>query len=145
MAQNAVIALTDVRDGNTYAVTKLADGQCWMMENLRLDLSDPNLNISSFDTNRPTTSFIQAINETHPASTANFCQGDTSTCINRINHNTDNTNRSLDPSYDANDTRNSWYSYGNYYNWYAATAGNGTYELSVTGASANGDICPANW
>lgn len=145
MAQNAVIALTDVRDGNTYAVTKLADNKCWMMENLRLDLSDQNLTISSFDTNRPTTSFIQAINETHPASTANFCQGDTSTCINRINHNTDNTNRSLDPSYDANDSRNSWYSYGNYYNWYAATAGNGTYELSVTGASANGDICPANW
>lgn len=145
MAQNAVIALTDARDGNTYTVTKLADGHCWMMENLRLDLSDQNLNISSFDTNRPTSSFIQAINETHPASTTNFCQSENSTCINSINHNTDNTNRNLDPSYDANDTRSSWYSYGNYYNWYTATAGNGTYELSTGGSSANGDICPANW
>ena len=145
MAQNAVIALTDIRDGNTYAVAKLADDQCWMMENLRLDLSAPNLSISSFDTNRPTNSFIQAINSGHPASSTNFCQGDTSACINSIYHNTDNTNRELDPSYDANGTRNSWYSYGNYYNWYTATAGNGTFELDVGGASANGDICPANW
>ena len=145
MEQDAVIALTDIRDGNTYAVTKLADDQCWMMENLRLDLADPDLNISSLDTNRPTNAFIHDINETHPASSANFCQGDTLACVNRINHNTDNTNRDLDPSYDANGTRNSWYSYGNYYNWHTATAGNGTYDLSVAGSSANGDICPANW
>ena len=30
-------ALTDERDGNTYTVAKLADGNCWMTENLRLD------------------------------------------------------------------------------------------------------------
>lgn len=146
MAENAIIALTDIRDGNTYAISKLADGQCWMMENLRLDLSDPNLNISSFDTNRPTNSFIDAINTTHPASSTSFCQTDSAQCVNRILHNTDNINRSLTPSYDSNDNnRNSWYSYGSYYNWYTATAGNGTYELDIEGSSANGDICPANW
>ena len=32
-----VTALTDQRDNNTYAVAKLADGNCWMIENLRLD------------------------------------------------------------------------------------------------------------
>ena len=37
LAQGAVTALTDQRDDNTYAVAKLADGKCWMIENLRLD------------------------------------------------------------------------------------------------------------
>ena len=32
-----VTALTDARDNDTYAVAKLADGKCWMIENLRLD------------------------------------------------------------------------------------------------------------
>ena len=37
MAIGTVKALTDQRDGQTYAVAKLADGNCWMIENLRLD------------------------------------------------------------------------------------------------------------
>ena len=35
------------------------------------------------------------------------------------------------------------YSYGNYYNWYSATAGHGKY-LTLSGDTA-GDICPAGW
>jgi uncharacterized protein (TIGR02145 family) len=35
-----VTALTDTRDNDTYAVAKLADGKCWMIENLRLDADD---------------------------------------------------------------------------------------------------------
>lgn len=35
------------------------------------------------------------------------------------------------------------YSYGNYYNWYSATAGRGTYDM--TSSNAVGDICPAGW
>ena len=34
---SSMTALTDQRDGNTYTVAKLADGNCWMTENLRLD------------------------------------------------------------------------------------------------------------
>ena len=30
------VTLTDTRDGNTYTVKKLADGNCWMTENLRI-------------------------------------------------------------------------------------------------------------
>ncbi|MBP5648365.1 hypothetical protein J6X04_03740, partial [Candidatus Saccharibacteria bacterium] len=35
------------------------------------------------------------------------------------------------------------YSYGNYYNWYSATAGHGTYSKSS--GNVSGDICPAGW
>ena len=34
---NSVSALTDQRDNETYAIAKLADGNCWMIENLRLE------------------------------------------------------------------------------------------------------------
>ena len=34
---SSVSALTDQRDNQTYAIAKLADGKCWMIENLRLD------------------------------------------------------------------------------------------------------------
>ena len=38
------------------------------------------------------------------------------------------------------------YSYGNYYNWYSATAGHGKYGSSYgSGYNAPGDICPAGW
>ena len=33
----SVIALTDKRDNQVYTIAKLADGKCWMVENLRLD------------------------------------------------------------------------------------------------------------
>ena len=33
---DSVTALRDTRDGNVYAVARLVDGKCWMMENLRL-------------------------------------------------------------------------------------------------------------
>ena len=30
------VTLTDTRDGNTYTISKLADGRCWMTQNLRI-------------------------------------------------------------------------------------------------------------
>ena len=30
------VTLTDTRDGNTYTISKLADGKCWMTQNLRI-------------------------------------------------------------------------------------------------------------
>ena len=40
MNEHEVIALTDNRDGNTYSVAKLKDGNCWMTSNLALNLAD---------------------------------------------------------------------------------------------------------
>ena len=139
-----ITALTDTRDGNTYAIAKYADNNCWFMENLRLDLSDQNLEISALNTNNPTTDFMTAVNA-HPASSNNFCTATNAACINQVLFNTNNTNRSLTPSYDANNASSSWYSYGDYYNWYTATAGHGTYSFSTTGATVSGDLCPAGW
>ena len=144
MSVGDVTALTDTRDGNTYAVAKYADGKCWMMENLRLDLSDPDVTVSIQDTNKPTSDFMTLANA-HPASSNTFCSGNNSGCIDRVLYNTNNINRELTPSHNTNDSSSSWYSYGAYYNYYTATAGNGGFSLTTKGAIVNGDICPAGW
>ena len=144
VSPNSITALTDERDSNTYTIVKLPDNKCWMVENLRLDLSSQNLEINSNNTNKPTTDFAQVANN-HPASSNSFCSNNNATCNDQIKFNTNNTNRNLTASYDANTDSASWYSYGHYYNWYTATAGNGTYGLNTEGAAASGDICPANW
>lgn len=144
MNSGDITALTDTRDGSTYAVAKYPDGHCWMMENMRLDLSDSNLTLSSSNTNRPTAGFVNQVNQ-HPASSSRFCDSLNADCINALHFNTNNINRNLDADYASNDGSSSWYSYGVYYNWYTATAGNGTYELSTSGAVAQGDLCPFGW
>ena len=147
MDMNEITALTDNRDSNTYAVAKYKDNHCWMMENLRLDFSKENLEINALNTNNPKASFAAYINDRHPKSSNSFCESSNPdrSCINQVLYNTNNTNRSLTASYDSNNNSSSWYSYGNYYNWYTATAGYGDYDFSQQGAIVDGDICPAGW
>ena len=45
----------------------------------------------------------------------------------------------------SNDASTAVYSYGNYYNWYSATAGNGTYSVGTNNENVIGSICPAGW
>ena len=147
MSENQVIALTDTRDNNVYAVAKLADGNCWTIENLRLD---PGLaTITAQNTHNPTSDFITESTTDdgsgNPVSLSidTFCSTDgDANCINSIQYNTSSINRSLTPNKSASSS--SWYSYGVYYNWYTATAGNGVMD-TASGASVSGDICPKNW
>lgn len=55
LGQGKVTALRDTRDGNVYAVAKLADGKCWMVENLRLN---DMVTISSSNTDSPISGFF---------------------------------------------------------------------------------------
>ena len=136
---NQVIGLTDTRDNNVYAVSKLADGNCWMIENLRLADTDSNnspITLNSTNTNNPASTFTAL-----SATSNEWCTEFNGTCINQNKLNTSNT-----ISFTNNTTGSQTsdiYSYGNYYNWYTATAGTGTY--SQTSGNATGDICPKGW
>ncbi len=137
---NQVIGLTDTRDNNVYAVSKLADGNCWMIENLRLADTDSNnspITLNSTNTNNPASAFT-----TLSATSNEWCtEYNSKTCVNQNKLNTSNT-----ISFTSNTTGSQYsdiYSYGNYYNWYTATAGTGTY--SQTSGNATGDICPNGW
>ena len=136
---NDVVALTDSRDGSTYAVAKLADGGCWMTENLRLNFT--NATITTLNTHGPTNDFVTEARSA--TSSATFCSTDDSACDDQIQYNTNNLNRSMTQTHDDYSQSSSWYSYGVYYNWYTATAGNGTY--SKNSGAVSGDICPAGW
>lgn len=147
-------ALTDSRDGQTYAVAKLADGNCWMIENLRLDNSaeltkfgtnNPNVPLTNiYDTNT-TSNYLSAtssIDYDDTISPEGWCIVNSEVCNNQSRLRTDNiTNSNLNVS-SADDNI---YSYGNYYNWYSATAGHGTYEFNEINTSVDGDICPVGW
>ena len=159
MIANQAIALKDARDDNVYTVAKLADNNCWMVENLRLNNA---ASINSNNTNNPVSGFTMPY-----ASSDNWCIDNNEICINQSIFNNNNTNiggtnasgsnlivamgkeyyDDDDDSYmetvSANGSIYQWYSYGNYYNVFLATAGNGTYDL--TSGNVSGDICPTGW
>ena len=165
LQSGAVTALTDQRDNETYAVAKLADGNCWMIENLRLADKDSNNNdviLSSTNTNNPslpltniydTSSTSNHLSPTssiaYAADTApeGWCNTDSADCDDQSRIRTDNTaNRATYTSGQTVSSQNAnLYSYGNYYNWYSATAGNGTYSFNTNNNSVGGDLCPTGW
>lgn len=144
----SVSALTDQRDNETYAIAKLADGKCWMIENLRLeaedtiDAEDKNLaqgygvsttygnftglataENANFDTNATANSLYSI-----DGSTTNTIQGGDSDFyyarIPRYNNlNTQNrTNNPTSNIFNASNTIGGMYSYGNYYTQAATIA-----------------------
>ena len=134
-----VAALEDTRDGQTYAVAKLADGKWWMIENLRFDPAGKDLDDTN--TNHPTAAFA-ATAKNRTVSTAVNCT-DQASCINQysiVAGDVDPSNSVVSPKTDGAQ----WYAYGIHYNWFTATAGNGTYNVTNY-AEAVGDICPAGW
>ena len=153
-----VTALKDTRDNDVYAVAKLADGKCWMIENLRLDdsvtLSSSNTNNPSlpltnvYDTNATSNHLSPTSSVAYNASTApeGWCETRSAACYDQSRLRTDNTTLfATNISSDYN-VHNNVYSYGNYYNWYSATAGHGKYGSSYgSGYNTPGDICPVGW
>ena len=160
-------ALEDIRDNNVYTVAKLADGKCWMIENLRLDDSSE---ITVGNTNNPLLPMVNdpinniSSNYLSPSTTVDsICEASSSSvdCIDHSMFNNDNTTLyeySSIPD-EGSQELSPWdfikrplYGYGNYYNWYSATAAHGTYDTLYTGSdwerqSVNvvGDLCPAGW
>ena len=134
-----LLALKDTRDNNTYAVAKLNDGHCWMVENLRLIPSA--VTFDSSNTNNPETNFITAASGS--ASSNTMCNADNAGCVDTVRFNSNNINRNNTESYNSNTLDKSWYGYGVMYNWYTASAGRGNFTMSS--GSVTGDICPAGW
>ena len=146
MSTNQVTALKDKRDNQVYAVAKLKDDNCWMIENLRL----ANQGLSVSDTHNPlslnglvTLKNNDGLTYNHLSASTdalNWCTEDSAACYDVSMLSTENTTNAVSnmTTEDSN-----VYSYGNYYNWYSATGGKGTY--SVTTGNTDGDICPANW
>lgn len=131
--------LIDVRDGNTYRVRKLADGNCWMVENLRLEF-DGKTELTSRDTNVASSITPDA---TQPADATDLEKEIWKTTnANRTKENVDRwLSKASDLTVNVGDETQKT---GTFYNFYTAVAGTVDYNLT-NGSIANGDICPANW
>ena len=121
----AIVDLTDSRGGTTrtYQVAKLADGNCWMLNNLKLG------SVSSTTTLTPADSNV-ASNFTLPQLVTS---GSTSSDIKGA----------YGPV--PGDTGTGDTNYGYLYNWPAATAGESTTSHDQNAGNAPNSICPANW
>ena len=158
---SSISALTDARDNQTYAIAKLADGNCWMIENLRLDdtaeLTTANTNNPLNDGTNVTLKHNYADSQTYstlsPTSSVAYdatdapdgwCTADAVSCFNQSRLRTDNTaNRVSYTNTQTMSMDSNLYSYGTYYNWYSATAGHGTRAKSS--GNTIGDLCPNGW
>ena len=152
--------LKDTRDGKYYWVNKLADGKCWMTQNLDLDLSTSKaLTSSDSDVTSSwtpgystvttvTASTILADNAgqrswnlgdyriINPsiASGCGLVKESLAKCTSQFTaYATPKT---------ANGDTNAHYIAGNYYQWNAATAGTGG---TITSGQAGGSVCPRGW
>ena len=156
-----VIALTDQRDNQTYAISKLADGKCWMIENLRLSDDANNEAMSqgyggkfaglpesqySEEFRDDATSYnslyyydIDELDDYHGEATINIGSDDyPSTRLPRYNSN--NTTWQADT---AEEPTNNYFGYGHYYNWPAAIANTSFFGNNNTRTTTS--ICPTGW
>ena len=143
----------DIRDGNTYLVSKLQDGRIWLLENLKLDPTNPIVKNRLNETNTNASS-----NAIH-----NYYHGDISNpgwttipVTNTIANFNTNVEPQINNSYiesissDSMDQGNQWKT-GVFYNYCAATIGTFCYEsgseydIPDTLIDAVYDLCPANW
>ena len=124
----------DNRDNHAYIIQRLADGNCWMMENLDLGRTELTKDLTSANTN---------IENTVSASTFNGwikTRGSSSyTTAELIPLSTSNTANNLDTDPTSNAP------YGTLYNYCAASAGTICAETDYNESDATSDICPAGW
>ena len=159
---NSVIALKDQRDNNVYTVARLADGNCWMTENLRLEAASTvgnnqyNSSVTNESLSQGYGGIFTGLDSTEDsnfgvtnAATPNNLYNSTNITGNYSSYlfpryNNNNTNTGLTASYNGaggDNTYYSWYSYGNYYSWAAAIAS----TVHYSSGAASTSLCPTNW
>ena len=126
-----VYQLTDSRDNQKYLVARLKDGNCWMLQNLKLGRSTSTLTLT------PTNSDVGSnyVLDNKLPSPGKFH----SYTIDGV----PNQNNSTEYYCTGDGTASDWESC--YYNWYTATAGTGTTYIATQGQNVNNSICPAGW
>ena len=157
----AQLQVIDIRDDKVYWIAKLADNNCWMTQNLDLDIDDTRT-YTHYDTDLGWTTGDETATwkPTEGHSTINF----TGTTVDGwVNSNTepysanpgniyyyapnptakDIVYNSLQECINAGYNDCLHYHIGNYYNWSAVVANNNTSTL--TSNNAPNSVCSSNW
>ena len=149
MSVGDTVTLIDSRDNEQYLVGKLADNNCWTLENLRLDISDATVQtkLDSTTTNATDTTLNYLINgggsSPYPANgviakTASSGSWADNYANPYIATQYKNTVQPASGSAPAGII-------GIYYNYCAASAGSYCYAANASSGDASQDICPAGW
>ena len=169
VAKDSITALTDQRDNEVYTIAKLADGNCWMIENLRISTAGTvgnNVNDSSVTNQSLAQGYGGVFTGLADAESANFSNSTTAntlystTNITGSNqgyrfprYNESNKTANVTPSQTQNITsanahtnfNNTIYSYGNYYTWAAAIADTTDYTATNAHTNVATSLCPTGW
>ena len=143
------MTVVDKRDNEEYTIAKLADGNCWLLENLRLDISDPSVQakLTSATTNadNATLGYLKNGGGSSPYP-ANSVIAKTASSGSWTN---DYANPYIATEYKNTIQPASGSSpagkIGIYYNFCAASAGSYCYAENLSSGNASQDICPAGW
>ena len=144
--------LVDIRDNKLYYVTKLKDGNCWMTQNLALDLSTSTpLTSENTDLNDNSLSGAYATGYTYDENTHVLSWRPNNSTVSFSGGNGTSVNgwpplNSWNIPYSAKKTDSNLYGHeatGNYYSWTAAIASNDA--SAITNSSGSNSICPKGW
>ncbi len=153
--ENESKQLIDTRDGKSYWVTKLKDGNCWMTQNLDLDIPVEGLKAEDTDITEDWNS-----NSAYPpratqvtAEPSGFGEGSIIASWDpalggAATHCNDGTvaGKCKQNGNPVTSVNNNHDAQGNYYNWPAATAGRFTSLVNVGGEEqSTQSICPKGW
>ena len=144
----------DSRDGTLYNIQLLADGNCWLLDNLAIDLTNPvvQAKLNSTTTNASDTTLEYLINGGGTTSDKYPINGVNSTWLSSADNSFSEpkinlSNKNVIPEDDL--SVSGAYKIGGYYNFCAATAGSYCYGNGTSPGSSSGhvteDICPAGW
>lgn len=134
---SAILNLQDARgvtsaDHQTYQVAKLADGNCWMLNNLKLGSATQPLTLTPADSNVASDFTLPQLND--GTRTVNYSA---------------NPGNDFDTPYAygpiPGDTGTGATNYGYLYNWSSATAGETRTTMPMGSGDAQSSICPVNW
>lgn len=134
------LEVVDIRDGEKYLVQKLADGGCWMLDNLRLDPTEVSLGALKGYTNAPDEAleYLKNGGGESPYPTSGVVSDITDTTRDIPAVNADYKNTAAYRNYGVASGK-----IGVYYNYCAASAG--SYCDSDPTDDASYDICPKGW
>ncbi len=155
----------DIRDNNIYTIQKLADGKCWLLDNLALDLTNATVknNLSETNTNASdttlgylkngggTTSDQYAITgviewTSSPNYASSYSYSDPLIATSGTGNNGDWTKDTAAPLAMSQSGSGK---IGVYYNYCAASAGSYCYgdgtSVGTSSGNATEDICPVGW
>ena len=158
LGQGKVTALTDQRDSDVYAVAKLADCKCWMIENLRLDAADSRVaslsqgfggvfagladpETANFSSSTTANSLYYSGTQSGTASIDIGTANNPGYRMPRYN----NANTASPVANMANPYSENIYNYGNYYTWPAAKANTDNMTNATSSNSGTTSLCPFGW